>query len=55
MGSARLVAFTYAGYVIGGYVVALAGLAGYLGHLAYRSRRARAKVAAIVAKRARSS
>jgi hypothetical protein len=50
-----LVAFTYAGYVVAGYAIGLASLAGYYAHLIYRGRRARAKVAAVAAKRARSS
>ena len=47
--------FAYAGYVVAGYVIGFAGLAGYYAHLLYRGRRARAKVAAVAAKRARSS
>jgi hypothetical protein len=56
VGSAgSLVAFTYAGYVVAGYAIGFAGLAGYYALLLHRSRRARAKVAAVAAKRARSS
>jgi hypothetical protein len=50
-----MVAFTYAGYVVTGYVIGLGSLAAYYAHLLYRGRRARAKVAAVSAKRARSS
>jgi hypothetical protein len=50
-----MAAFTYAGYVVAGYVIGLGGLAVYYAHLLYRGRRARAKVAAVAAKRARSS
>lgn len=55
MGSAGMVAFTYAGYVVAGYAIGLGGLAAYYAHLLYRGRRARAKVAAVAAKRVRSS
>jgi hypothetical protein len=49
------VAFAYALYVVSGYVIAFVALAGYYAYLLYRGRRARAKVAAVAAKRARSS
>jgi hypothetical protein len=45
-------AMSYPGSVVGGYVIAAAGLAGYLLHLRYRIRRARARAAALAAKRA---
>lgn len=52
MDSGGLLAITYAGYVIAGYLIAALGLGGYAGLLLHRARRARARAAAIAAKRA---